>query len=159
MPSETPKYALPYPVGTDRVMDGDNAMQALAERVEAVLGTGRVWTAKQGNPVPVPVNAWTVVVEPVLTGCPIGSLVVVSGVVVITNGTGCLVSAAVGATGGTVQQSFPRSSCPAGGYVAVPVVSLLTVTAANPTAQLSVNVSAGSPYIDSETHLTAWRIT
>ena len=37
MGSQTPRYALPYPVGTDRVMDGDNAMQALAERVEAVL--------------------------------------------------------------------------------------------------------------------------
>jgi hypothetical protein len=37
MGSQTPKYALPYPLGTDRVMDGDNAIQALAERVEAVL--------------------------------------------------------------------------------------------------------------------------
>lgn len=36
MPSATPTYAIPYPVGTDRVMDGDNAMQAIAERVELV---------------------------------------------------------------------------------------------------------------------------
>lgn len=33
----TPTYAIPYPIGTDRVMDGDNAMQAIAERVEAIL--------------------------------------------------------------------------------------------------------------------------
>lgn len=33
----TPILAIPYPVGTDRVMDGDNAMQAIAERVEALL--------------------------------------------------------------------------------------------------------------------------
>jgi len=41
MGSQTPKFAFPYPVGTDRVMDGDNAMQALAEKVEALLGTTR----------------------------------------------------------------------------------------------------------------------
>jgi hypothetical protein len=35
MPGSTPKYEFPYPTGTDRVMDGDNAMQALAEAVEA----------------------------------------------------------------------------------------------------------------------------
>jgi hypothetical protein len=39
MGATTPKYAFPYPVGTDRVMDGDNAIQALAERVEAVMQT------------------------------------------------------------------------------------------------------------------------
>src|SRR5262245_7444184 len=38
MGSTTPVLALPYPVGTDRVMDGDNAIQALAEAVEAKLG-------------------------------------------------------------------------------------------------------------------------
>jgi hypothetical protein len=34
MGAQTPTFAIPYPVGTDRVMDGDNAMQALAERVD-----------------------------------------------------------------------------------------------------------------------------
>jgi hypothetical protein len=33
----TPALAIPYPIGTDRVMDGDNAMQAMAERVEALM--------------------------------------------------------------------------------------------------------------------------
>lgn len=37
MPSQTPAYKFPYPVGTDRVTDGDNAIQALAERNEAIL--------------------------------------------------------------------------------------------------------------------------
>jgi len=31
---------MPYPVGTDRVADGDNAMQALAERVDARVPWG-----------------------------------------------------------------------------------------------------------------------
>lgn len=38
MGSTTPSLAIPYPVGTDRVMDGDNAMQSLAERVDLLLG-------------------------------------------------------------------------------------------------------------------------
>ena len=42
MGSTTPVYALPYPVGSDRVRDGDNAIQALAERVEAVIAPGLV---------------------------------------------------------------------------------------------------------------------
>lgn len=29
-------WSIPYPSGTDRVMDGDNAMQAIAERVAAL---------------------------------------------------------------------------------------------------------------------------
>lgn len=37
MTASTPRYAIPYPLGTDRVMDGDNVMQAIAERVEAIL--------------------------------------------------------------------------------------------------------------------------
>lgn len=36
----TTTHGLPYPVGTDRVMDGDNAMQALAEAVDAHLYGG-----------------------------------------------------------------------------------------------------------------------
>jgi len=48
MPSTTPKFAFPYPVGTDRVTDGDNAIQALAERVETILGTTRVSVVTKG---------------------------------------------------------------------------------------------------------------
>jgi hypothetical protein len=33
----TPKYAFPWPAGDERVMDGDNAIGALAQAVEAVL--------------------------------------------------------------------------------------------------------------------------
>ena len=43
MPAST-AHGYPYPVGTDRVADGDNAIQALAEKVEANL-VGGVWSA------------------------------------------------------------------------------------------------------------------
>lgn len=38
MGSQTPLFAIPYPLGTDRVMDGDDAMHALAQRVEDRVG-------------------------------------------------------------------------------------------------------------------------
>jgi hypothetical protein len=42
----TPNLKIPYPVGTDRVADGDNAMQAIAERVEARMPWGWVGYAQ-----------------------------------------------------------------------------------------------------------------
>ena len=53
MGSQTPFYAFPYPLGTDRVADGDNAIQALAEKMEAVLGKGTGATTRAwGTPYP-----------------------------------------------------------------------------------------------------------
>src|SRR5262245_10664278 len=49
MGSQTATFKIPYPLGTDRVMDGDNAMQAIAEKVDALLGPWQtfapVWNA------------------------------------------------------------------------------------------------------------------
>lgn len=42
MAGTTPVLKLPYPTGTDRVADGDNAIQALAQRVETVLNYSQV---------------------------------------------------------------------------------------------------------------------
>ena len=36
---DTTTHGAPFPIGTDRVMDGDNAIQALAEWVDAALWT------------------------------------------------------------------------------------------------------------------------
>lgn len=43
-------HGLPYPVGTDRVMDGDNAIQALAETLDTKLlqDTGNMTPAAAG---------------------------------------------------------------------------------------------------------------
>lgn len=43
MGGTTPILGFPYPTGSDRVMDGDNAIQALAEAVEDVLSPGTDW--------------------------------------------------------------------------------------------------------------------
>lgn len=39
MPANTTR-GWPYPLGTDRVMDGDDAIRAIAEKLDAVLGYG-----------------------------------------------------------------------------------------------------------------------
>jgi len=40
--AETPIYALPYPLGTDLIIDGDDAIRALAERIEAILDAASI---------------------------------------------------------------------------------------------------------------------
>lgn len=47
---DTTEHGLPYPVGTDRVMDGDNAIQALAEAIDTAMlsDTGQVTAAAAG---------------------------------------------------------------------------------------------------------------
>ena len=54
MGSFTTLFAFPYPVGTDRVMDGDNAIQALAQKVEdqlagAGVAPGGPYRSQAGN--------------------------------------------------------------------------------------------------------------
>jgi hypothetical protein len=56
MPGTTPIYALPYPVGTDPLQQGDNKIRELAERLEAVLAaapyakaTGPGWGIVNGG--------------------------------------------------------------------------------------------------------------
>lgn len=42
MPSTTAGYKLPYPLGTDRVMDGDDQIRKLAQSVENCMQSGTV---------------------------------------------------------------------------------------------------------------------
>src|SRR5262245_5964406 len=44
MPSQTTGYRLPYPLGTDRLMDGDDQIRKLAQSVENMCQTG-LWTS------------------------------------------------------------------------------------------------------------------
>ena len=49
MPGTTPKFGWPFPTGSDRVMDGDNAIEALARGIETtfegIRPTGRIASA------------------------------------------------------------------------------------------------------------------
>lgn len=44
MPANTPK-GYPYPLGTDRLMDGDDSIHSLATAVDTNLGTGAAGTS------------------------------------------------------------------------------------------------------------------
>lgn len=76
MGSQTTTWALPFPVGTDRVMDGDNAMQALAERVDLLLG-GTGAPGGGGTPNPAAPGLWQVASG--MTICTDASLAATAG--------------------------------------------------------------------------------
>jgi len=59
MGSQTAKLAIPYPVGTDRVMDGDNAMQAIADKLDALLAGTASWPGVVGDWVSIAYNPAT----------------------------------------------------------------------------------------------------
>lgn len=56
----TTQNGLPYPVGTDKVVDGDNAIKALAE---ALNGLGKGWNAYRGSTDQFPPNSWISVLD------------------------------------------------------------------------------------------------
>lgn len=89
MPATTAKYKLPYPLGSDRVMDGDDQIRKLAQSVENMVQTGVVT---------IPVTALNtntdaaVVVPVAFAGAPVVSLTMYSSfpqnyVVSLFNGT------------------------------------------------------------------------
>lgn len=43
MPGATTRFQLPYPLGSEPVADGDDAIKALAEKLDTVLYTGNAW--------------------------------------------------------------------------------------------------------------------
>ena len=65
MPATTPNSGLPYPLGTDRVMDGDDAIHSLATALDgsnwaSLVGVapfaGQLWWARRANTVTVGLN-------------------------------------------------------------------------------------------------------
>jgi hypothetical protein len=62
MPATTPVYGFPYPTGTDRVMDGDNAIGALGLAVEQLIATLPIVDLRRpAAPVNLPLNVDAVV--------------------------------------------------------------------------------------------------
>lgn len=57
MASTSTPWSIPYPVGTDRVMDGDNAMQAIADRLHLLLNQNITKAAV--STATTPIGTWT----------------------------------------------------------------------------------------------------
>ena len=166
MGSTTPKYAFPYPIGTDRVMDGDNAIQALAERVEAVLaGTGsggNAWSVRQGAGGVFGANAWTPILSIALTSCPIGAVVAVLASAGLSTTTATAVAQArltsAGATIAPAGAAPKTNQSGANLWSNIAVFGLATVTAAAPTINLEGFVNTGTANVDLESHMIAIRV-
>jgi hypothetical protein len=74
----TPVYKFPYPVGTDKVVDGDNAIQALATAVETALRETTTWVTiplSGGVGGQIQVRLWNGVIfwRGLVTGLPAGA--------------------------------------------------------------------------------------
>lgn len=160
MAATTPKYAFPYPQGTDRVMDGDNAIQALAEKVEAVMGTGRTWTGLKGadlswsNP-----SVATPLYTVTLTGAKAGDILQVTSTASIKSDVVSDIYATVQANRATVTPSgaaLGRGG--AGEYVSLTYTAVLTVTDTNPDLTVTATVAAGSGTISGLSHLTVVKV-
>ena len=98
MPATTAGYKLPYPVGTDRLMDGDDQIRKLAQAVENLVqtGTATINVTAANTPVslavtfPVAFQATPVVTVTPVTNNPHQ----VFGSVTARSATGCTVWAA-----------------------------------------------------------------
>jgi hypothetical protein len=164
MAGATTKYAFPYPLGTDPISDGDDQIKALAERVEAVLGTNRSWQAVRGTDAAMPaVGTWGMAVSLTLTGCPVGSTVLVIGrVEVSAGGVATNVSSRYTLTGATDNLSPGLGSgvsAAANYYVSLTTFTVITVTVANPVVAIEAMVGQAAGTLRAASTLFAGRIT
>lgn len=168
MGSTTTKYAFPYPIGTDRVMDGDNAIQALAQRVEDVMagntGMTRFWGMQRTQDDGFPGDGgWKGLLTLALTGLPVGGVVVaVSNLSVnCTTAAGTFVQNRITCTAGTAVPASPfaRASIPGvQWWTHLNVVCVITATGASPSITQEAMCSAGTATTLQGSHLVAYRI-
>jgi len=166
MGSQTPFYAFPYPIGTDRVMDGDNAIQALAEKVESVLGKGtspaaRTWAAQRAINGSFGSGVWTGLISMTLTGCPVGAVVLVVSVLQISHSVvgGLMFSrlTSPGATLAPAAQPYVNSGA-VNTWQHNVVLAVATVTTAAPTITQEAQTNTGTATVDVGGHMVAVRI-
>jgi hypothetical protein len=133
MPSTTPLFGFPYPVGTDRVTDGDNAIEALARGVETQLSGGG---ATVSSPYRMHANQATITNPASNTGVtlavtfPVGRFTIAPVVLVTGVGSGyTAASQSVVTTAGFNAKLFnPTGTTPTGSLVAWIAVQMTTTT-------------------------------
>jgi hypothetical protein len=115
MPANTPK-GFPYPVGTDRVMDGDDAIKNLATAVDTMLGTAAA--AMVTSAVPGSLNT------PVSTAItfPAGRFTTPPQLVATINGSAGQAFGAITATGVTATGAVLWFTKLSGGLAAVQIM-------------------------------------
>jgi hypothetical protein len=148
-------------------MDGDNAIQALAQKVEDTLkGTGtssaRVWSAKNGVGGVFGAAAWTAFCSVTLTGAPVGAVVALLASAGMSPTTAtALAQVRLVSAGATIVPSLaaPKVNQNAGNFWSnLAVFGLATITVAAPTVNVEGYVNTGTVNVDAETHIIALRI-
>jgi hypothetical protein len=166
MPAATPFYAFPYPLGTDLVSGGDDAIKALADRVETIMGKGtsptvRTWQAMRGTAGAFNSPAWTGMVSVTLTGCPVGATVLLlSSLTLSAAVAGAQVGSRITSTGMTITPAATPlvNQGSANVWSNIAVYGIGVVTVANPVVTAEGLVNTGSGNIDAGCHLVAARI-
>jgi hypothetical protein len=163
MAGTTPKYGFPYPTGTDRVADGDNAIQALALKIEQTVGATNGWSMQRGSTDGFAGDStWKALHSLPCTGCGVARLVLVlaftnlsnftSGVYVQTQ----ITSPDVSAVGPGSMISKDQS---AGAFWFSQAVGYLCITnAANPVFTVMGLSNGGAPSVEAQSSIIAFRI-
>jgi len=169
MSGATSFYALPYPTDTDLVSQGDEAIQALAERVETILkGSGaapRVWSISRptGGGTNFSPGAWVGSITLTLTGCPVGALVALfASQSVSTDTAGATVKAKLWSENSTMTVAPDTTSMiingGAGLWMNLVTFGIGTVTTASPAVSAGCFVNSGLGHFSDNNHVTAVRV-
>lgn len=163
MSGATTRFAFPYPTGTDRVADGDNAMQALAERVETVMGlaTGKYWTKVRGStPGTYTSGTWTTLHSVPLTGLPIGGVVFVWASTILSNDTASAqIQTRISSATATIDpNATAMANMPATLRATLASFAVVTATGAAPSIDIQGIANAGTSTVDPLSHVVVLRI-
>lgn len=141
----TPILALPYPVGTDRVADGDNAIQALAERIEA-LKFPRGWLGNVALNAPqagIGISGDIVGLTVALAALPANRRIRISAMVGFTSAGATRVDFYI-MEGATVLDSQSASILAGGAFLVMSTWTILTPVAGAHTYKVAAGSSAGT---------------
>jgi hypothetical protein len=133
MPANTPFFAFPYPLNTDPVVNGDDTIKALAEKVEAQLSGGGVTVT---NPLRMTANSSSITNpasnsgQSVAVTWPVGRFTVAPLVVVtgISSGYSAASAGGVTVTGFTAKMWNPTGSTPTGSVMVWIAVQMTPTT-------------------------------
>jgi hypothetical protein len=167
MAGTTPTYGLPYPTGTDRVADGDNAIQALGVAVEDTLKLMKGWGTRFGSASSFPADStYRPLVSIPLTGLPVGGVVLAIGTFVGAHpSAGAFLQTSfqnppgLSHAGGFASPGIAKAQPAANAYTTITICDIFVATAANPNLIFyGFSNAGGSVTVDAETQAVAVRL-
>ena len=143
MTKTTPALHLPYPEGTDRVMDGDNAIQALAERIELAYPRGPLGMVARTTPLPLSTSQTLFTLPPITI--PAGRMIrLFSRLSGYTGAAAAQVELTIAEGVGVVSREY--FNMPAASAFGLSVTCILTPAAGSHTYYAQVGVTGGNAW-------------